>query len=280
MTTRADEGWDFIVSQLDSEVPLRVPLVSRKDWLAEFAKTYHPGHHVTVLGPSGRGKTEIVKQMLKAVLAVDKVLEARVLHGKIRGRDDTIMRMSKELNLPLIDEGVPSAGRRKWWQFKGKDKPRGYIVRPLLKPGKTIMEENALLAREFGKTIYKSYHASRKNPVMLVCDEAHQLHNDLKLKVACEGPLMRGRPVCGVWSVVQRGRFVSYMVYDQAEHFIIFRDDDESNQERYSEIGSASARQFKKLTQSLKTKTVQDGSTISQCLYFRRSGDYMCIVDF
>jgi hypothetical protein len=69
------------------------------------------------------------------------------------------------------------------------------------------------------------------------------------------------------------------MVYDQAEHVFIFYDPDRSNQERYSEIGGVDPDYLKELSRNLKTKTVADGSTISQCIYFRRSGDYLAIVD-
>jgi hypothetical protein len=69
------------------------------------------------------------------------------------------------------------------------------------------------------------------------------------------------------------------MVYDQAEHLFIFYDPDRDNQRRYSEIGGVDPGELIELSRQLKTTTVADGSTISQALYFRRSGDYLAIVD-
>jgi hypothetical protein len=268
-----------------AEMLAQVPVVSRKDHIREFAKEYRAGQHATALGPSGRGKTKLFGQLLVATLQRHPEIEGRILHGKIKGRDDTIADLSRR-GFPITETSSLSRLDKIRWEMGKHPKRRGFIVRPLVKPmgqsdDKVDMtdRENALLTRVFKRTIYKSYHAPKKHPVILFCDEAHQMHNDLKLRKACEGPLMRGRPVCGVWSLVQRGRYVSYMVYDQAEHVYIFYDPDTDNQRRYAEIGGVDPQLLRELSQRLKTKTVADGSTISQCIYFRRSGNQLVIVD-
>lgn len=91
---------------------------------------------------------------------------------------------------------------------------------------------------------------------------------------------MRGRPVCGEWNLVQRGRFISYHTYDQAEWVLMYYDPDRNNQQRYSEIGDVDPRELVALTRQLKTRTVADGSTISEALLFRRSGNQLAIVGF
>lgn len=250
-----------------------VPVIPRKDFAEEFGDSYQSGQHLTALGPSGRGKTKLVGQLLIKVANPDH--QAVVLHGKIKGRDKTIESLSHAADMPIVDKWPPSAYSRK---VRHRD-VRGYILLPLSKPGDTAAKENELLAGEFRKAIRENYHTSHKRPRITVVNEAHQAHNDLKLKGDCEAPLMRGRPDNAVWSEVQRCRYVSYMVYDQAEHVFIFYDPDEDNQKRYSEIGGVDPQYVRELSQGLKTRTVADGSTISQCLYFRRSGGYLCIVD-
>lgn len=259
----------------------RVPIISRKEFVKKFGEEYHAGQHATWLGPSGRGKTKLAGQCLISVLRKHKEIEGRVLHGKIKGRDKTIEDLSRR-GFPITTKSELSWYRK----YISKRDRLGYIVRPLTKPegspdskDNLTERENLHLRREFRRTIYRSYHAKKKHPVILFVDEAHQTHNDLKLRKDCEGPLMRGRPVCGVWSLVQRGRYVSYMVYDQAEHVFIFYDPDIDNQRRYSEIGGVDPQLLRDLSKKLKTKTVADGSTISQCIYFRRSGNQLCIVD-
>jgi hypothetical protein len=253
-----------------------VPHISRMDWLEDFAKNYQPGQHATFLGPTGRGKTRTAGQALIMVQRYHPEIQAWVLHGKIKGRDETIVKLSKAAKLQMISGGKPTLIQRARHRM---DKYRnGYIVRPLSKPGDSVESENEMLHNEFGKTIYHNYHSGKKHPVILVVDEAHQAHNDLKLKSACEGPLMRGRPVCAEWSLVQRGRFVSHMIYDQAEYVLIFYDPVKDNQDRYSEIGGVDPQFLKYLSKQLQTKTAPDGSTYSEFIFFRRSGDYLAIV--
>lgn len=251
------------------------PVISRKEFIRKFAAEYHAGQHVTYLGPSGRGKTRLAGEMAGAVVRRHPEIQIRCLHGKIKGRDQTIEQFARSAHLTIGPDSEPT-----WTQqHVTKRKSHGHVVRPLEHPGSSAKEENALLAGRFRATIHQAYHTSAKRPVILLVDEAHQTHTDLKLRTECEGPLMRGRPVCGVWSLVQRGRYVSYMVYDQAEHLLIFYDPDRDNQRRYSEIGGVDPAVLIGLSRQLKTRTVADGSTISQAIYFRRSGNYLAIVD-
>jgi energy-coupling factor transporter ATP-binding protein EcfA2 len=260
---------------LPTDDDLDVPVISRKEFVRQFAKDYKPGQHLTALGPSGRGKTTLVGQLAGATVRAHPDIDLRVLHGKIKGRDQSIDKLAKSARLTIGPDYKAT-----WWQSHvSKRDARGHIVRPLEHAGSSASEENELIARRFQKGIHDGYHRSRKKPIILLVDEAHQAHNDLKLRKDLEAPLMRGRPVCGVWSLVQRGRYVSYMVYDQAEYLLIFYDPDRDNQRRYSEIGGVDPDVLIALSRRLETKTVADGSTISQALYFRRSGDFLAIVD-
>jgi energy-coupling factor transporter ATP-binding protein EcfA2 len=248
--------------------------IPRKTFVQEFGENYEPGQHVTFLGPSGRGKTTLAVQLLLSVRAHKEDIRVVVLHGKIKGRDHVISDLSKRAGIPVVTHWPPRGIRAK---YKARN-ARGAILRPLSKALDNTQEENDVLTVEYKKAIHASYHAPMKKPVIVLVDEAHQTHTDLGLRKDCEGPLMRGRPVCGEWSLVQRGRYVSYHVYDQAEHVFIFYDPDRNNQQRYSEIGDVDPRELVALSRQLKTKTVGDGSTVSEALYFRRSGNQLSII--
>ena len=258
----------------DDEETHDIAHIPRRAFVREFGENYHAGQHVTFLGPSGRGKTRLAGQLLVSVKQHHEEIRSVILHGKIAGRDLTIEKLAKQTNTPIVSHYPPRGIRQR---VRARN-ARGIILRPLTKPADTPADENVILRNEYRKAIHGGYQAKRKHPIILVVDEAHQTHNDLKLLRDCEGPLMRGRPVCAMWSLVQRGRYVSYHVYDEAEHVFIFYDPDRNNQQRYSEIGDVDARYIVELTQQLKTETVADGSTISEALYFRRSGNQLSIV--
>lgn|SRR5487761_16215 len=254
---------------MPGETRPRVETASRQEFLDEFRQDYKPGQHVTLIGPTGRGKTTLGGQMLIKVTSPEH--KAVILHGKIKGRDRTIPKLAEAGNYRITDHWPP--------RYDPRDRKRnGYIVRPLNKPGETNEQETAILRQHFRSAIRDNYHAKAKNPRITVLDESHQAQHDLKLKTDIESPLMRGAPDNAVWNFVQRGRFVSYHCYDAAEHLIIFYDSDLSNQKRYSEIGDVDPEEIVYLTQNLETKRVADGRTISQALYIRRGGG-MYIVD-
>jgi energy-coupling factor transporter ATP-binding protein EcfA2 len=251
-----------------TETSPHVDTLSRKDFLHEFRNDYSDGQHVTLLGPTGRGKTTLGGQMLVVVVSPER--KAVILHGKIKGRDRTIPKLAEAGNFRIISAWPPG-------KLTGRN-GNGYILRPLDKPGETQAEENQLLHDEFQKAIRANYHTSSKKPRITVIDESHQAQHDLKLKSDIEGPLMRGAPDNACWNFVQRGRFVSYHCYDAAEHLIIFYDSDDSNQQRYAEIGDVDPHEILAITANLKRERVADGRTISQALYIRRGGG-MYIVD-
>lgn len=253
-----------------------VPVVSRKEHIREFGRTYQPGQHLTALGPSGRGKTRLVGQLL--TVTISPKFQSVLVHGKIKGRDKTIEALSKDAHMPITPVFPASQYHRR---IRHRN-VNGWILRPLEKPGDDEEQENELLRREFAKAIRSCYHTSHSKPKILVLNEAHQAHNDLRLRGNIEAPLMRGRPDCAVWAEIQRARHVSYMHYDQAEHVYIFYDPDVDNQRRYSEIGGGSdPHQLRDIAASLEsgTRTVSDGSTISPALHFRRSGNLLEIID-
>jgi energy-coupling factor transporter ATP-binding protein EcfA2 len=249
-----------------------VEIISRRDFLHEFKHDYADGHHVTGIGPSGRGKSTLFYQCLKQVISPDRMVVS--LHGKRKGRDHTVEAASRSLNLRIVTE-LPSHARI---AYDRKRKFNGYMVRPLETAGPSVAADNETLKESYGPAIHYCYATPPGKKVILHVNEAHQTQVDLKLKTECEGPLMRGAPDCAEWSEIQRGRNVSYMCYDSPEHMFIFKDDDADNRRRYGDFGAGDTGDIEYIIETLKTDRSRDGRTISQCLYMRRSGG-MFVVD-
>lgn len=241
-----------------------VPHISR----AEFLDQWHfSPTHVTFIGPTQRGKTTFAIQLLQRTISPK--LPVVALAGKPPDRDPTMAKMADVLNLRIVTTWPPDR------TFKDRNR-NGFVLRPKHSM-KDIDADNDNLSREFRKAIMSCY--ASKKPVILLVDEAHQVQNDLKLKKECESILMRGMPVVSEWSLIQRGFYVTYHCYSAPEHVFIFNDPDKSNQDRYKEIGGVDPGLVGQLVRNLKTYETEAGNSISECLYIRRSGPRLMIID-
>lgn len=245
----------------------RVEVVPRAEFREEFKGAYKSGQHTTFIGPTQRGKTTLCLQLLHDVLRPK--LPCVLLAGKPPGRDSTMAEAPKILKLRVIEEWPPE------WSW-GDKKRNGYMLRPKHTMTDLEADENNL-RNQFRKAMAASY--ASKTPVILVVDEAHHVQNDLGLKREYEAPLMRGAPVVAEWSLIQRGRNMSYLAYDACEHMFLFYDSDQTNRKRYAEMGGVDPKQVEYLVSNLRTYEIKTGQTISEALYIRRAGPQFCIVD-
>lgn len=251
---------------MQTEESVDIDVKTRDEFLDYFAANYGSGQHVLFLGPTQRGKTTLCHQMLARVISPER--RTRVLAGKPPGRDHVMGEAADNLNLRITEEWPPA------WSHKDRKK-NGYVVRP--KHSLTdIKADSENLREQFRKTMVDSY-ASQKD-VILVCDETHHVQNEYKLKAELEAPLMRGAPVCAVWMLVQRGRYITYMAYDASDWVLVYNDPDRSNRQRYAEIGGVDPRLVEEILSGLRTGKGANGNTISECLCIRRSGPELFIV--
>jgi hypothetical protein len=237
----------------------------------QFGKNYHgKPRALTMLGPSHRGKSRLCVELLSVVISPD--LKALVLVGKPPGRertwsDDT----ARKLNLRIIERYPPG--------YDPRDRKRnGWMLRPKHTMTDPV-QDDAHIKDEFRKGIRGAYATKPNRKMITVVDEGHHVHETMGLKRDCEAPLMRGLPDNAMWTLAQRGRYLSYLCYDAPEDMIIFKDDDEDNQARYGQITGFNRREIVDITRNLRTERVEpEGNTISQALYISRVGD-MCIID-
>lgn len=248
----------------------RIDVLSRDEFLQDFQQQYAPGQHVTLLGPTQRGKTTLCHQMIGAVASPQH--KAVLLAGKPPHRDPVMGRAAERLNLDIIEQWPPSSYR----QYRNREK-NGYVLRPR-QSLYDIDGDTANLRRQFGMAMISNYGS--KVPVMTVADEAHLVQNEYKLRKQYEAPLMRGAPHNSMWSLIQRGRYMSYLAYDAPEWILIAYDPDASNQKRYAEIGGVDPKYLQAVLPNLRTHRGNDGrSTVSEFLCIRRSGPELYVVD-
>lgn len=243
--------------------------------MREWHDDYQPGQHVTFIGPTQRGKTRLCQDLLLVTISPEH--RALLLSGKPPDRDKTMGEAAERLNLRLIHEWPPPMSRVR------DRKKNGWVLQPYrnnAEAKRDVQADYAQLKREFRGAMLDNY--ASKQPVITVVDEAHLIQNDLGLKKEYEAPLMRGAPDNAVWSLIQRGRYITYHAYGAPEHVFIFDDPDQSNRERYTEIGGADPEFIDQYVSNLQTYRLTSGTgkgrTISECLYIKRSGPEFAVI--
>lgn len=211
---------------------IEVERLSRDDFINEvFKPHYEAGQHVTVVGPTGCGKTTLVLEMVNAV-ATPK-LPAIILVKK--PRDEVIQRWLKltgfkktEVWPPITRRGFTkkSGGflqKRRGWVFW----PRQYL--------KDLRVDKKRLSREFEKVMSESY---RKGNRILFVDDLVGFSKEYGLEEVMTIIYMEGRAMgCGMWGAIQRPYHAPVIMYGAAEHVILFKDPDRRSVERFKEIG-------------------------------------------
>lgn len=247
-------------------------MVPRSIFLREW--NYASGQHVTMLGPTQRGKTTLGFQLLRQSISENR--KCCILAGKPPGRDPVMGKVADQLNLRIVETWPPPleavANRRK--------PNKGHVLRP--KQSMSDLEaDDTNIENQFRKALRVNY--ASQNDIITFVDEGYHVEVELGLKKDCDRIHMRGAPVSGLWLLLQRGRFVSYQAYSAPEHVFLSFDPDLDNQKRYSDIGGVDPTYLRRVLATLQTRTINQGkpgggNTISEFLYMRRSGPHFEIV--
>lgn len=185
-----------------------VPRVSWQEFLNSF--TWRQGEHVTLLGPTGQGKTTLALAILPRRRYV-------VVFGT-KAKDATLDKLIREEGYHKTDEWPPPP-----WADK-------VILWPSTKKIHYKIEQQ----QEFHKALSDIYTAGGW---AVYLDELRYICDTLKLGNYVEVLWQQGRSL-GI-SVIggnQRPRFVPLNAYDQATHLFVWNFNDKENAKRLSEI--------------------------------------------
>lgn len=220
---------------------------------------YRPGEHVTVLAPSGGGKTHLSYELLEVTASPD--LQAIVF--VMKPRDETVDKFTRRTGFRTVRQWPPPVRARL------QSKPPGWALWP-----KTSFDPDVDESRQFAifkAAIQDSY---RRGDRILFADETYSLENELPnggltkwlRTVHTKGRSMR----CGIWSASQRAAYINRWAY-QAHHLFLGHDPDDDAQRRLSEIGAAVDKQL--------VREVVGQLRQYEWLYINRDERSMCIVE-
>lgn len=212
-----EESAPHVLTVADTDVT-----VYDRDEFLDEVWSYEGGQHVTIIGPTGTGKTWLGFQLLERTARPE--LPAVVL--VMKPRDETVERWAKGRDYRRVTNWPP--------QFSEvlRKKPSGFILKPdhAFDPDVDTPRHRQI----FRRAILGSY---KKGERIIFADELYSLCEELDLDDELISVWTKGRSMeAGVWGATQRASHVPLWAYSQATHLFLAFDPDKKAQLRFSEI--------------------------------------------
>lgn len=216
--------------------PAEVPVVSWPDFLAGFR--WRQGEHVSLIGSTGKGKTT-------AALALLPFRRAVVIWSS-KPRDATIDPFA--VKPTMLHRGT---GPGQYVQLKTWPPPPG-AERVLLRPEpKDLDEARWVRWEQFHKCASALMHPKGGNWCVFA-DDTYYLCEMLKLSNDLEEIWAMGRSHgVSLVSASQRPASIPLLAYNCATHLFLWKETDDRNLDRLSEIGVDNKRALKRRVQTL-----------------------------
>lgn len=205
-----------------------VPRLTWPEFLA--ALDWQQGEHVTLIGPTGRGKTTLALQLMER--------RTYTVTMACKPKDPLISALVIDRGQTLIQDWPPP-------------EPRDLYNRVVFWPPIGKMKHVGLQKRRFASALMDIYEAGGW---CVYFDEARYLTQFLNLQSLAELLWLQGRSL-GISLVcsTQRPYWIPLSAYDQATHLFIWRDSDERNIKRLCEMASVDNATIREAISSLDT---------------------------
>lgn len=182
---------------------------------------WRQGEHVTLIGPTGRGKTELTIELLE--------LRSSVVFFGTKRRDVTqdALRADGYMTITNADGLNPQVSHH-------------FILRPPFPQRMGAAELKAFHRDVFREGIMRAF---RQTGWTIALDEAKYICHFLGLGEEAAMVWLQGRSQGNsVVAAVQRPRFIPLEAYDQATHLFMWTDSDHANVKRNCELAGANAQ--------------------------------------
>lgn len=186
---------------------------------AIYRMDWRQGEHVTLIGPTGRGKTELLIKLLER--------HPWVVFLGTKQTDSTQSRLVKELNYREISDPAEL----------NMEVGRKFLFRPPF-PKATAEQLRSYHRSAFRELLMRAY---RQEAWTIAIDELRYVAQFLGLKDELELIYLQGRSQgSSVTGGTQRPRYVPLEAYDQATHLFFWSDPDKTNIDRVAELAGLS----------------------------------------
>lgn len=205
-----------MISEVDTNV-IELP------W-EEFVRAWKwkQGEHITMVGPTGSGKTTLETAILPRRDFVVFLSTKRIdsTQDKLKGMGFKVIHSGAELHPDVA--------------------PRA-VLRPPWPDNASAKELKAIHAEVFREAMMRVFRTGYWTVVM---DEARYLTKDLGLAPEAELLWLQGRSLkISVVAGTQRPRWIPLEAYDQASHLFFWKDTDRENVDRIAEMAGLNRRE-------------------------------------
>lgn len=234
---------------------VEIEVIGRDDFL-DNVFDYNRGEHLTILGPTGNGKTWLAMQLLERVATPEVPAVVLVMKPK----DDTSRDFAKANGFVIVKDWPPPP------HVRIQKKPPGYILWP-----DHVHDPDVDLPRHrmiFRRAVLDAY---KKGNRILFADELFSLCAELNLPKEIITVWSKGRSMgTAVWGASQRPSDIPLWAYSQATHLFLGADKDVRARDRFAQIGGVDPDL---------TKYAVDHLRKHQWVYIHQTSGTMCIVD-
>lgn len=239
MTTRTAMA-DSLTDRERDSLELAYAAAPRVPWdifVSWFAQNWTQSQHVTLLGPTGRGKTVVLK----------KLLELRTYTALMvtKPRDDELSGLETEWWRTWLGERDGYVQYKEWPVTASPRKFPRRIIWPDARSIHADTVQKAVFASAFE-------HIFAAGGWCVALDEAWYVASILGLQKELRMLLTQGRSIgLSIVGATQRPRHVPLEFYSMADHLFFFRATDSADIGRLSELSSVNASQIRLLVQQL-----------------------------
>jgi hypothetical protein len=246
--------------------------LSRSEFLDEYFQ-YQPGEHVSLIQPTGGGKTHLAYQLVDRIL--DEYPQLRFGSLMPKAKDDTTVRFMRQLGLRESSVWPP---RKKWpWE----PEPRGYVFWPRHDKSLSAEKNRERLADKFRQMLNDQFWSEN---TLTLADDVYVLAALMNLNPELEQLWTAGRTMpAGLISCNQKpsgtlAGTVSSHSYSSPTHFFFGKDGNQANRARFAEIACGlDPHMISGIVRDLNIYRI-NGNPVSEQLYLDRRGPYMTIV--
>lgn len=240
-----------------------------------------PGHHISMIGPNGTGKTTLGFKLMNQLHLLHPQTSGLVLvmkrdkgpKGAPRGTtgDPTVSKLARRYGAPITRNWPLTVGQK---ALHPKEKTPFWVFWP--KHSDDFRKDKVAHRIMFDDALSEGFKSGRR---FVFADEVAGLAGRLRLGDALEHIWTQGRSSeYGIVGATQRPAGVPLYMYNSARHIFLWKDKDREARKRYAEISGMDPKRLLALADGLRSYRMPNGDMAGECLYVHPETETLAVL--